>query len=223
MRGWKYLILVPPFTLAVRRAVTSPGGGWATLCRDPILSLSLSSPSSKWEEKKKAKGVLFQNIIPLRQLIFPSGCWFRITPIERSRPISIHFRQLRKNKMLSRKTTPARKLFLFSLQYFLLTWNVFPPLNPWSWWWPFFQLLLSLPTCVLGWMLSQQDEMECRLWNIWLNFSFLADVAPPPYTRLGLNHDRPHRLPSYPVESLETGGTNQYSSTGSNLGNWVDC
>jgi hypothetical protein len=50
-------------------------------------------------------------------------------------------------------------------------------------------------------------------------FSPFADVAPPPYTRLGLNHDRPSRLTnSYPVESLETGGTNQYSSTGSNLG-----
>ncbi|XP_046649978.1 mothers against decapentaplegic homolog 6-like [Daphnia pulicaria] len=50
------------------------------------------------------------------------------------------------------------------------------------------------------------------------HWSRLSDVAPPPYTRLGLNHDRPSRLTnSYPVESLETGGTNQYSSTGSNL------
>lgn len=50
------------------------------------------------------------------------------------------------------------------------------------------------------------------------HWSRLSDVAPPPYTRLGLNHDRPNRLTnSYPVESLETGGTNQYSSTASNL------
>ena len=46
-------------------------------------------------------------------------------------------------------------------------------------------------------------------------------MAPPPYSRLVMNLERPGRLAvvSRPVESLETGGTNQYSSSNTNLGN----
>lgn len=138
-------------------------------------------------------------------------------------------RQPRKNKkkMCLEKQPQLLESFLFfsfSPQFYLA---VSPPsFQPLELMMAFFHFLFYLfvtilPTCVLGWMLSQQDEMECRLLKCHLFFYLiLADVAPPPYTRLGLNHDRPHRLPSYPVESLETGGTNQYSSTGSNLGRY---
>jgi len=46
-----------------------------------------------------------------------------------------------------------------------------------------------------------------------------SDVAPPPYSRLAMTLDRPGRLsvPPPPAESLETGGTNQYSSSNTNL------
>lgn len=96
--------------------------------------------------------------------------------------------------------------------------EISPLYTPSSWFWS----NIFLPVFVS--FLEEGDTVSKGM-SISISFCFVfsypfADVAPPPYTRLGLNHDRPNRLTnSYPVESLETGGTNQYSSTASNLGN----
>jgi hypothetical protein len=115
-------------------------------------------------------------------------------------------------------------VFASTPNWSFFTWKIPPPLLqlPSSWFCKYHLFFLVLLP-VLSLMLSR-DGKNFFVWKVltFMLFSFFfpfADVAPPPYTRLGLNHDRPCRLTnSYPVESLETGGTNQYSSTGSNLG-----